>query len=256
MTLLTAGLAQSAFAQVDLRSSLSEPSIESQVIKNMLDSENFILTGDYETARKLWNDWWEKDEAATEMIFIVGIQLFKSQYKESNKTGISSIRAVDSLYLVYSKWQEYFPKRSETVSEMIWLDSMYYRKPISNALKARSLVLSNELLYNILKEHWLETHFIVVEDMPEFPGGDEKYVEFIQSNYKHTGECVEGSIYFNFIVLPDGGITNIKILKGVCKSCDEEAVRVIKSMPKWKPGYQRGRAVTVQVSGRIKVTDY
>ena len=100
--------------------------------------------------------------------------------------------------------------------------------------------------------------FIIVEDMPEFPGGEQKYLEFVQNNYRHpkiaSENGIDGVIYFNFIVSPTGAITKVTILKGICEPCDKEALRVVRSMPKWKPGKQRGKPVKVQASGRIRVT--
>ena len=91
--------------------------------------------------------------------------------------------------------------------------------------------------------------FQIVEEMPSFPGGDQKMMEFVAKNIKYpqiareTG--VQGKVFVNFVVEPDGSVSNVKILRGIGGGCDEEAMRVVKSMPKWKPGKQRGKAVRV-----------
>ena len=91
--------------------------------------------------------------------------------------------------------------------------------------------------------------FQIVEEMPSFPGGDQKMMEYVAKNIKYpqiareTG--VQGKVFVNFVVEPDGSVSNVKILRGIGGGCDEEAMRVVKSMPKWKPGKQRGRAVRV-----------
>lgn len=91
--------------------------------------------------------------------------------------------------------------------------------------------------------------FQIVEEMPSFPGGDQKMMEYVAKNIKYpqiareTG--VQGKVFVNFVVEPDGSVSNVKILRGIGGGCDEEAMRVVKSMPKWKPGKQRGKPVRV-----------
>ncbi len=91
--------------------------------------------------------------------------------------------------------------------------------------------------------------FKVVEEMPEFPGGPAKMMEFIQTNIKYPMMAresdIQGRVFVNFVVEPDGSITNVTVMRGIGGGCDEEALRVVQSMPKWKPGKQRGSAVRV-----------
>lgn len=97
--------------------------------------------------------------------------------------------------------------------------------------------------------------FTVVEEMPEFPGGPAKMMEFIQKNVKYPmlarESDIQGRVFVDFVVEPDGSITNVKILRGIGGGCDEEAIRVVESMPKWKPGKQRGSAVRVSFRAPI-----
>ena len=83
--------------------------------------------------------------------------------------------------------------------------------------------------------------------MPEFPGGSAKLMEYIQKNIKYPMMAresdIQGRVFVNFVVEPDGSISNVAVLRGIGGGCDEEAVRVVNSMPKWKPGKQRGSAV-------------
>ena len=80
----------------------------------------------------------------------------------------------------------------------------------------------------------------VVEDWPEFPGGMEKLMPFIQENMRYPKSAakkgIEGRVICQFTVKKDGSIENIIIMRGVHKSLDKEAVRIIKKMPKWTPG--------------------
>jgi hypothetical protein len=91
----------------------------------------------------------------------------------------------------------------------------------------------------------------IVEQMPEFPGGQEAMEKYINANVRFwevikEWQCdVSGKIFVGFIVEPDGSITNVKVLRGIEKHCDEEAMRVVKSMPKWKPGMLNGEPVRV-----------
>jgi protein TonB len=91
--------------------------------------------------------------------------------------------------------------------------------------------------------------FQIVEEMPAYPGGEQKLMEFVAKNIKYpqiareTG--IQGRVFVGFVVEPDGSVSNVKVLRGIGGGCDEEAMRVVKSMPKWKPGKQRGKAVRV-----------
>ena len=91
--------------------------------------------------------------------------------------------------------------------------------------------------------------FQIVEEMPAYPGGDQKLMEYVAKNIKYpqiareTG--IQGRVFVGFVVEPDGSVSNVKVLRGIGGGCDEEAMRVVKSMPRWKPGKQRGKAVRV-----------
>lgn len=89
--------------------------------------------------------------------------------------------------------------------------------------------------------------FVVVEDMPKFPQGTAK--DWIVKNIKYPAQAMkkglQGKVYIQFIIEKDGSLSNIKIVRGIDPTLDNEAVRVIKSMPKWIPGKQRGLMVRV-----------
>ena len=92
--------------------------------------------------------------------------------------------------------------------------------------------------------------FVIVEDMPVFPGGEVKMYEWLGQNIKYPQVAkengIEGKVYVRFIVDKTGQVTNVQLLRGIGGGCDEEAVRVVNMMPKWKPGNQRGKPVRVQ----------
>ncbi|HKJ43809.1 MAG TPA: energy transducer TonB [Sunxiuqinia sp.] len=91
--------------------------------------------------------------------------------------------------------------------------------------------------------------FFIVEDMPEFPGGELALRKFIANAIKYPviaqENGIQGKVYVNFVVNKDGSVTDAKIARGVDPSLDKEALRVINSLPKWKPGKQRGKPVRV-----------
>jgi protein TonB len=91
--------------------------------------------------------------------------------------------------------------------------------------------------------------FFIVEDMPEFPGGELALRKFIANAIKYPviaqENGIQGKVYVNFVVDKDGSITAAKIARGVDPSLDKEALRVVNSLPKWKPGTQRGKPVKV-----------
>ncbi len=103
-----------------------------------------------------------------------------------------------------------------------------------------------------------EVIFQVVEDNPEFPGGMGELYKFLGQNTKYPPIAkesgIQGRVFVNFVVEKDGSISNVKVLRGIGGGCDEEAIRVVKSMPRWKPGKQRGKAVRVSFNLPIKFT--
>jgi len=100
--------------------------------------------------------------------------------------------------------------------------------------------------------------FMVVENMPIFPGGDLGLMKYIQKHVKYPAIAKEynitGKVYVSFIVDKSGKVTNVKIVRGVDKNLDAEAMRVVKSLPKYKPGKQRGKAVRVMFTIPINFT--
>jgi TonB family protein len=92
--------------------------------------------------------------------------------------------------------------------------------------------------------------FNVVEKMPQFEGGMEKMMEFLRTNISYPEEAkkngTQGRVVAQFVVNKDGSITDAKIVKSVSPELDAEALRVVKAMPKWTPGEQRGEKVRVQ----------
>ena len=92
--------------------------------------------------------------------------------------------------------------------------------------------------------------FDVVEQMPQFKGGDAALMDYLNKNIKYPviaeENGIQGRVVTTFVVERDGSITDVKVIKSVDPSLDKEAVRVVKAMPKWNPGKQNGSAVRVK----------
>jgi TonB family protein len=91
-----------------------------------------------------------------------------------------------------------------------------------------------------------------VEQMPQFPGGEDLLEKYFKENLNYPAKekemGVEGRVICRFIVNEDGSLSDIKIVRSISERCDEEAIRLIKNMPHWKPGKQNGKAVKVSYS--------
>ncbi|MDO4496958.1 MAG: TonB family protein [Bacteroidales bacterium] len=92
--------------------------------------------------------------------------------------------------------------------------------------------------------------FTVVEQNPEFPGGEAALMQFIKKNLKYPAFAAEngiqGRVTLSFTVEKDGSIANIEVMRSPAEELSKEAIRVVSSMPKWKPGKQRGKPVRVK----------
>lgn len=95
-----------------------------------------------------------------------------------------------------------------------------------------------------------EEVFMVAEQMPEFPGGMKEMLKFLQENVKYPENAmknnVQGRVIVQFVIEKDGTPTEFKVLRSVDPDLDAEALRVMKAMPKWKPGMQKGQVVRVK----------
>ena len=103
-----------------------------------------------------------------------------------------------------------------------------------------------------------EQIFTIVEEMPSFPGGEEELFKYLGKSIKYPQMAadagISGVVYVTFVVDKDGKVKDAKVLRGIGGGCDEEAIRVVKAMPPWKPGKQRGKAVKVQYNLPIRFT--
>lgn len=114
-------------------------------------------------------------------------------------------------------------------------------------LKAKEDIAAPEPPKHVVEETKI---FTVVEQMPMYPGGDGALMGYLRDNIHYPTVAaengVQGRVVVGFVVERDGSITDVKILRGVDPSLDREAMRVVKSMPRWNPGKQNGSAVRVK----------
>ncbi|WP_308768519.1 energy transducer TonB [uncultured Bacteroides sp.] len=94
--------------------------------------------------------------------------------------------------------------------------------------------------------------FDVVENMPDFPGGQAALMQYLHANIKYPSiaqeEGIQGRVIVQFVVKADGSIANAVVARSVSPEIDKEALRLVNSMPKWEPGMQRGKAVNVNIT--------
>lgn len=112
-------------------------------------------------------------------------------------------------------------------------------------------VIEEVVFEEVPEEEVADEIFTVVEDQPTPPGGMQAFYKYVGKNMKYPAQArrmgIEGRVFVQFVVDKDGTITEVQAIKGIGAGCDEEAERVLRNAPKWKPGKQRGRAVKVRM---------
>ena len=100
------------------------------------------------------------------------------------------------------------------------------------------------------------TIFVAVQQPPSFPGGMEKWLDYVKENLKYPEKDKtdgrKGKVFVTFIVEKDGTIANSKVVRGIGGACDIEAIRLVKNSPKWNPGMQNEKAVRVQYVAMVE----
>ena len=98
--------------------------------------------------------------------------------------------------------------------------------------------------------------FVVVDQMPEFPGGETALRQFIAHGIKYPDDAkkagIQGKVFVHFVINKSGNVVNSKIIRSVSPSIDQEALRVINTMPKWEPGKEKGKTVSVRYTMPIQ----
>jgi len=110
----------------------------------------------------------------------------------------------------------------------------------------------------VIEQPVVETPELIVEIMPEFPGGEAAMNRYLATSLKYPENAkelgIQGKVYISFVVEKDGSITEVNLLRGIGGGCDEEALRVVMEMPKWHPGSQQGKTVRVSYNLPVRFT--
>lgn len=146
------------------------------------------------------------------------------------------------------------PAESKPVAEIIKIveDDAQIEETIIASVEDTGPVVDIKNIENVVVEEpeKEEEIFQVVENMPEFPGGIQELMKWLQKNIKYPSisqeNGVQGRVIVQFVVNRDGSIVDPAVIRSVDPYLDKEALRVVKAMPKWKPGEQRGKPVRVK----------
>lgn len=182
---------------------------------------------------------YEKGTHSPPVVTIVNDDVADASYKAANggnKTG----RTIDE--------NEYTENRHGVESDVLRDEPVMYKG--QNAKHTLTAKNSGGAMKKSEIEDETSSVFISVQRMPSFPGGDAARAKYLAKNLRYPTQAVEdgiqGTVYVSFVVKTNGSLADIKILRGIGGGCDEEALRVVKKMPGWYPGYQNGRNVPVR----------
>jgi protein TonB len=201
------------------------------------------------------------------LVVTLGLTLLAFEWKSYDKVANdkNSRQAAEVLEEVVMQTQQNTPppppppQQQTTVLEIVENDAKIENEVSINAESDEKTVVEEYKAPAVEEKEVEETEiFTVVEENPGFPGGDEARIQFLQSNMKYPSMAresgIQGKVYVTFVVEKNGNVTDVKILRGIGGGCDEEAIRVVKAMPRWTPGKQRGKSVRVQFNLPIQFT--
>ena len=185
-------------------------------------------------------------ETAVQIVNNFNVSQLKQRIMMMNKTRSSTLKLAKYLLML------------PLVFLLVTANSLYaaQQEPMSDeAVATLPTIASDEEIFSqdpppVKKEGAGEEIFVVVEKMPEFPGGQEAMMQFLADSIRYPRESMEkevqGRVICNFVVMKDGSVSDVQVVRGVDSLIDAEAVRVLKLMPDWKPGTQRGKKVNVR----------
>lgn len=123
-------------------------------------------------------------------------------------------------------------------------------KAQSDTEKADTVVAVKPQAEATLPQEKTDSIYSVVETMPDYPGGQKELLSFLSRNIKYPTKAeenkIQGRVVIQFVVNKDGSVSDAKVVRSVDPELDKEALRVVNSMPQWKPGMQKGEAVSVK----------
>ncbi len=164
---------------------------------------------------------------------------------QGSNAGITAADVVAIDGTTYSFDELYTMQRGDTVDVQVELPKIQV-EAMPNATRYGALWISSS---RVEADGNDDTIYRAVEQMPQFPGGEAALMKYIDSHINYPPEAaknnVKGVVIVRFVVKKDGSIGEVKVVRSVDKDLDKEAIRVVKSMPKFTPGRQDGKAVNV-----------
>ncbi len=183
-----------------------------------------------------------------------------------------TVQHIDSVIASFKqgKWQQVVAMFDSIVSNNYFTNNQLYYA-VSKSLeslsletpepsKKDSLLNASHEIYEASVSEWGDQVmeggidlkvYAIAETSPEPLGGMKEFKTYLQSNLRYPStaikEEIEGKVFLQFVINKDGSLDAIKIIKSLCQACDQEAIRLIKEGPLWKPGYQKGQPVFVQM---------
>ncbi|MBQ9546275.1 MAG: energy transducer TonB [Bacteroidales bacterium] len=195
------------------------------------------------------------------LVVILALSIFALNFKnyDNDKVEISQRTVLDEMEETVIQTAEDTPpppppETPEVTTELtIVEDDAVIENELGIVDMSEKNAVNEEVVQVVVEEEVEEVEeeiFTVVENDPEFPGGMEALYKYLLTSIKYPTIAKEnnitGRVYVTFVVEKDGSIANPRILRDIGGGCGQEAIRVVKAMPKWKPGKQRGKAVRVQ----------
>lgn len=178
----------------------------------------------------------EEDKQLTEAVSQVEEMVFQTQQEEPPEPPKQEVELSQTEF--------------EIVDDNAVIEDEFKLQDFENVTDGSLLTNTVEIKQELPEEEDEQPIFTVVEQQASFPGGPTKLYEYLAKNIKYPQQAREtgtqGKVYLTFVVERDGSITDIKILRDIGSGCGEEAIRVVKSMPKWQPAKQRGKVVRQQ----------
>ena len=188
------------------------------------------------------------------LLVYMAFELIGSRDKpEAKMVGSGELITEETMIQTEHEEEQHKPEQHEQIAESLLEivdNSIQLADFTIDAESTTDLVVEEVIVVeNTIVEKAEDPPFVVVEDMPEYPGGEEALQKFLYENIQYPAFArqagIEGRVMIGFVVEPDGRLTNFKVLRSAAPILDEEALRAAKLMPKWKPGKQRGKAVRV-----------
>ena len=136
-------------------------------------------------------------------------------------------------------------QRGDTVESVIELPDIILQ-PNNATLYGSPVITPYNSPKRVVQKNY-DTVYFSVEQMPQFPGGEAALMKYIKKNLKYpqVQDDIEGDVMLQFVVKKNGEVGEVNVVRSLRKDFDQEAIRVIKSLPKFKPGRQNGKAVSV-----------